>query len=143
MRNKFLIFTSYRSSHQRCSIRKGVFRNFAKFAEKRLYQNLFFDKVNVDFCEFYKISKNTLFTEHLWATVSVPKQCLVLRAAISKLSMKNKFIFKGSSGFQNNFLYIDIYFANIRFYMSYQTDSKGGIYQQDKICYYERFLMNS
>ena len=34
-----------RSSHQRCSIKKGVFRNFTKFTGKYLCQNLFFDKV--------------------------------------------------------------------------------------------------
>ena len=34
-----------RSSHQRCSIKKGVLRNFAKFLRKRLCQSLFFNKV--------------------------------------------------------------------------------------------------
>ena len=34
-----------RSSHQKSSIKKCVFRNFAKFTGKRLCQNLFFDKV--------------------------------------------------------------------------------------------------
>ena len=34
-----------RSSHQKCSVRKGVLRNFAKFAGKRLCQGLFFNKV--------------------------------------------------------------------------------------------------
>ena len=33
-----------RSSHQRCSIKKGVLRNFAKFTGKHLYQSLFFNK---------------------------------------------------------------------------------------------------
>ena len=37
--------TSYRSSNRRCSVRKGVLRNFAKFTEKHLCQVLFFDKV--------------------------------------------------------------------------------------------------
>ena len=32
----------FRSSHQRCSIIKGVLRNFAKFTGKYLCQNLFF-----------------------------------------------------------------------------------------------------
>ena len=35
----------FRSSHQRCSIRKGVLRNFAKFTGKRLCQSLFFNNV--------------------------------------------------------------------------------------------------
>ena len=34
-----------RSSHQRCSVRKGVHRNFAKFIGKHLCQILFFNKV--------------------------------------------------------------------------------------------------
>ena len=33
-----------RSNHRRCSIRKGVLRNFAKFTEKHLRQSLFFNK---------------------------------------------------------------------------------------------------
>ena len=34
-----------RSSHQRCSVRKGVLRNFAKFTGKHLCQVLFYNKV--------------------------------------------------------------------------------------------------
>ena len=34
-----------RSSHQRCSIKKGVLKNFAKFTGKCLCQGLFFNKV--------------------------------------------------------------------------------------------------
>ena len=34
-----------RSSHQRCSVRKSVLRNFAKFTGKHLCQNLIFNKV--------------------------------------------------------------------------------------------------
>ena len=60
--------------------KKGVLRNFAKFTGKNLCQNLFFNK-NCNFtkketlprvfsCEFYKISKNTFFTEHLRTTAS-------------------------------------------------------------------------
>ena len=40
-----LIFLFYSwSSHQRCSVRKGIFRNFAKFTGKHLCQSLFFNK---------------------------------------------------------------------------------------------------
>ena len=35
----------FRSSHLRCSVKKGVFRNFAKFTGKHLCQRLFFNKV--------------------------------------------------------------------------------------------------
>ena len=34
-----------RSSHRRCSVRKGVLRNFTKFTGKYLCQSLFFNKV--------------------------------------------------------------------------------------------------
>ena len=36
---------SFRSSHWRCSVRKGVLGNFAKFTGKHLWQSLFFNKV--------------------------------------------------------------------------------------------------
>ena len=36
-----------RSSHRRCSVRKGVLRNFAKFIGKHLCQGLFFNEVAV------------------------------------------------------------------------------------------------
>ena len=74
----------YRSSHQRCSMKKGVLKNFAKLTGKYLCQSLFFIKVagaacnfikkeilaQVFSCGFCEISKNTLFTEHLWVTAS-------------------------------------------------------------------------
>ena len=68
-----------RSSHLRCSVRKGVVRNFAKFTGKHLCQSLFFNKISfikkvtltqVCSCEFCEISKNTLFTDHLRVTTS-------------------------------------------------------------------------
>ena len=62
-----------RSSHRRCSLRKDVLRNFAKFTGKHLFQRLFFKKeslAQVFSCEFCEISKNTFFTEHLQATAS-------------------------------------------------------------------------
>ena len=34
-----------RSSHRRCSVRKGVLRKFAKFTGKHLWQSLFLNKV--------------------------------------------------------------------------------------------------
>ena len=41
----FHCFFILRSSHQRCSVRKGVLRNLAKFTRKHLCQSLFFNKV--------------------------------------------------------------------------------------------------
>ena len=45
------VFQINRSTHQRCSVKKGVLRNFTKFTGKRLCQSLFFNKVTdtVDF----------------------------------------------------------------------------------------------
>ena len=70
-----------RSSHQKCSIKKGVFKNFVKFTGIHLCQSLFFNKVAglkpvtllkkrpwhrhfaLNFAKFFK---NTFFTEYLW-----------------------------------------------------------------------------
>ena len=41
-----------RSSHRRCSVKKGVLRNFAKFTGKHLCQRLFFNKAWA--CNFIK-----------------------------------------------------------------------------------------
>ena len=71
-------------------MKKGVLRNFSKFTGKNLCHGLFFNKfatllktllknmqlyyksdlAQVFSCEFYEISKNVFFTEHLWATAS-------------------------------------------------------------------------
>ena len=63
----------FRSSLRRCSIRKGVLRNFAKFTGKHLRQSHSFKKetlAQVFSCEFWKISQIIVFTEHVWATAS-------------------------------------------------------------------------
>ena len=71
--------------HRRCSVKKVVLRNFAKFTGKHLCQSLFFKKVaglrpatllkkrlsQVFSCEFFEITKNTFSTEHFRATASV------------------------------------------------------------------------
>ena len=48
-----------RSSHQRCSVRKGVPRNFAKFTGKHLWQSFFFNKVA-------RLRPATLLKKTLW-----------------------------------------------------------------------------
>ena len=64
-----------RSSHQLCSVRKGVLRNVAKFTGKRLCQSLFLIKLlalaRVFSCEFCETSKNTFFYRTPPVTVSV------------------------------------------------------------------------
>ena len=69
-----LKLSCYRSSHQRCSIIQGVLRNFAKYTGKYLCQSLFFKKealAQVFSCVSCEISKNTIFTEHLWMTIAI------------------------------------------------------------------------
>ena len=46
--------TTYRSSHQRCSVTKSVLWNFAKFTRKHLFQSLFFNKVAGQRCSVTK-----------------------------------------------------------------------------------------
>ena len=58
---------SFRSSQQRCSVKKCVLRNFAKFARKHLCRSLVFNKVAGKICD---ISKNTFFIKHLRTTAS-------------------------------------------------------------------------
>ena len=55
-RGSFLL----RSSHRRCSVKKGVLRNFANFAEKHLYQSLYFNKVAGLRQNFSKFIENTI-----------------------------------------------------------------------------------
>ena len=59
------VHSSFRSSHQRCSMKKGVLKKFANYAGKHLCLGQVFS------CEFSEISKNTSFTEYLWRTASV------------------------------------------------------------------------
>ena len=59
------LFSFNRGSHRRRSVRKGVLRNFAKFAGKHLRQI-----TQMFSCEFCEISKNIFVAEHLWATAS-------------------------------------------------------------------------
>ena len=69
-----------RSSHWRCSVRRGVLRNFAKFTGKHLCQSLFFNKVTG--LEFCKISKNTFSTEQLQTNASVSFISFFIKARI-------------------------------------------------------------
>ena len=65
-RNKGWSDVLFRSSHRRCSVRKGFLRKFAKFTGKNLCQSLFFIKetlAQVFSCEFCELSK--FLTEHL------------------------------------------------------------------------------
>ena len=50
----YVSFFPYRSSDQKCSVKKGVLRNFAKFTGKHLCQSLFFNKVAGASCNVIK-----------------------------------------------------------------------------------------
>ena len=51
---KLEFYTGVRSSHQRCSIKISVLKNFAKFKGKHLCRSLFFNKVADGGLQLYK-----------------------------------------------------------------------------------------
>ena len=83
----------FRSSHRRCSVRKGVLRNFAIFTGKHLYQSLFFNTelyyikketlAQVFSYEFCEISKNTFFNR------TPLGDCFYLLFAVTKICVFN------------------------------------------------------
>ena len=93
-----IMFYNCRSSLQRCSARKGVFRNFAKFKGKYTYARASFliklqtsafnfikkeTLAKVFSCEFCEISNNTSFTERLRATASLIGKTLSVNVTVS------------------------------------------------------------
>ena len=66
----FPSFSISRSSHQRCSMKKGFLKNFTKFTGKHMCQACNFIKketlAQVLCCEFCEMSKKTFYVEHLW-----------------------------------------------------------------------------
>ena len=63
-----------RSSHRRCSLRKGVLRNFAKFARKHLCHSPFFNK--------FRPQSATLMKKRLW------HRCFPVNWGKNKFTMK-------------------------------------------------------
>ena len=60
-----------KSSHQRCSVKKGVLKNFANFTGKHLCWSLFLKKFipsQVFSCDTCEMFKNAYFEEHLLTT---------------------------------------------------------------------------
>ena len=70
--NKIVLHPSEfpRSSHQRCSVKKGVLKNFTNFTGKHLLPVLE-SPTQMFSCEIWEIFKNTYFKEYLWTTASV------------------------------------------------------------------------
>ena len=62
------------SRHWRCSIKKGIPKNFANFTGKHMYWSLFLTlkeiPIQVFLCEICQIFKNKSFEEHLSTIVS-------------------------------------------------------------------------
>ena len=73
---------SDRSIRRRCSVRKGVLRNFAKCTRKHLHQ-LFS-------CEFYEIFKYSFFTEQLRTTASIQRELDGNAKSIEKMAPTDK-----------------------------------------------------
>ena len=96
-RRKHKTMKLIRSSHPKCSIKKGVVSDFVKFKGKYLCRKLFFKKLRMwglqlyeketlgqlFFCEFCEISKSAFFTEHLLATASDSSKTVALYCFIN------------------------------------------------------------
>ena len=86
-----------RNSHQRCSIKKAVLKNFAIFTGIHLCWSLFLIKLQAYrpaillktdstkgfFCEYCEIFKNTLFEKHLQTTTSVNSRAVVFQESLA------------------------------------------------------------
>ena len=110
----------FRSSYQKCSIKKGVLRNFAKFTGKYLCQSLFFNKIaglgpatllkkrlwhRCFAVKFAKFLRTPFVTEHLrWLLLtaanflSVPRICTIQNTSYSlaKAHLRTSFLRKSS-----------------------------------------------
>ena len=60
---------------QRCSVKKGVFRNFTKFTGKHLCQSLFLVKLQ-ESCQTSKIVCFTKILDGFWLFTIFVKQCI-------------------------------------------------------------------
>ena len=90
----------FRSSHRRCSVKRGVFKNFAKFTGKHLFQRIIFNKVarlspavllkkrlwHMCFpVNFAKFLRTPLFTEHLrWLLLYVANYVTIITCILLK-----------------------------------------------------------
>ena len=94
-----------RSSHQRCSMKKSVLRNFAKFTTKHLCQSLYFNKVA-------PLRSATLLKKRLWHSCFPVNFTKFLRTT----SLRNIFFLDNCSwikGFYNSSLGNEVDFKDI------------------------------
>ena len=90
----FIATWKYGNSHQRSPMKKSILRNFAKFTGKHLCQILVrWQKGTLVFSyEVCKISNNSFFTEHIWATASAQVMNLLLFLVLKSVNMINVLI---------------------------------------------------
>ena len=80
-------FPRFRTSQQRCSIKKGVLKNFAKLTGKQLCQSLFFNKVaGLDdcFCKLFPM----LYL--LWSSYVKWVNCVIQKGVFDACSLHEK-----------------------------------------------------
>ena len=107
----------YRNSHQKCSVKKGVLRNFAKFSGKHLYQSLFFNKVA-------GLSPATLLKKRCWHRCFLVNFAKILRTPFlqntsGRLLLCIEFLIHGvpylvKKGVPRSVNYLHIGFLNIK-----------------------------
>ena len=125
----------------RCSVRKGVIRNFVKFLGKQLCQILFFNKVaetlaQVFSCEFGEISKNTVFcnaSRRLFLNIKCTEDFSGERSWLVPESPGLNLDWFGESGtliFDSLFITLFKNWDNVRLFVSYEelSDSKQVFY---------------
>ena len=61
-----------RSSHRRCSLKRGTFKNFAKFTGKHLCRNFFFNKVTS--YTLWKHQKTREYYKGVWPATLLKKR---------------------------------------------------------------------
>ena len=117
-----------RSSQQRCSVKKGVLRNFTKFTGKHLCQCLFFNKVaglrpasllkkrfwhRCFPVNFLKFLRTPFFAEHLWRTTSARMTLMNELRDIDSSLVSSSFRLFFFSFFIGLFVFVD---ANVIFF---------------------------
>ena len=89
----------YRSSHRRCSVRKGVVKNFAKFTGKHLCQSLFINKLQAK--PFNFINKETQAQVFSCELCEISKNSFSYRTPPVAVSGYSQFYYTSSSFYQN------------------------------------------
>ena len=81
----FSLTSHYRSSHQRCSVKKGVLRNFTNFTGRHLCQCLFFNKAVV--LRPATLLKKRLFPRYFSVTFPKPLRAPFLQNTSGRLHL--------------------------------------------------------